>query len=558
MIKNLKVKNIALIDDLNVNFENGLTALTGETGAGKSILMESLQLLFGKRTDQDLIRHGTNEAYVSGTFFINKELAKKFDLNQEIEIKRLIQKKGRHEIRLNGRVTTIQKIRSITRNFGDIHDQDDMFQLLDPKFYTTILDDRDKEVTENLKIKYLLNKEKYEEAKKRLKKLIEEKEMYEKEKDIISHQHNEIEKMKLVSHELENLTDEINTLKHYDIISHNLKESVNTLKSNNLLESLNQIKTNIFNVSSKIDSKKDLLKRFEDSYYEIEDIFEDLRNMLNDLYFDEEHYESLNQREYELKNLEKKYNKSVEELILYKEELKSKLDLVSDFDSYIKKENEMIKVLKDNTINSALKITNQRKLIARDMELELIGILKKLDLEQTQFKVEVKNTNNFFEDGMDEIYFKISLNNGEPMKELNKVASGGERSRFMFALKTTAATRKGISMLILDEIDSGVSGKTASKLANHMSLISKKLQLLVITHLPQVAAKADIQMEVLKKQKNDRVITYINKLNYEERVKSIATMLSDETMSEFAIKQAKTLLEKKDKLFKPVHLEVQL
>lgn len=558
MIKNLKVKNIALIDDLNVNFENGLTALTGETGAGKSILMESLQLLFGKRTDQDLIRHGTNEAYVSGTFFINKELAKKFDLNQEIEIKRLIQKKGRHEIRLNGRVTTIHKIRSITRNFGDIHDQDDMFQLLDPKFYTTILDDRDKEVTENLKIKYLLNKEKYEEAKKRLKKLIEEKEMYEKEKDLISHQHNEIEKMKLVSNELENLTDEINTLKHYDIISHNLKESVNTLKSNNLLESLNQIKTNIFNVSSKIDSKKDLLKRFEDSYYEIEDIFEDLRNMLNDLYFDEEHYESLNQREYELKNLEKKYNKSVEELILYKEELKSKLDLVSDFDSYIKKENEMIKVLKDNTINSALKITNQRKLIARDMELELIDILKKLDLEQTQFKVEVKNTNNFFEDGMDEIYFKISLNNGEPMKELNKVASGGERSRFMFALKTTAATRKGISMLILDEIDSGVSGKTASKLANHMSLISKKLQLLVITHLPQVAAKADIQMEVLKKQKNDRVITYINKLNYEERVKSIATMLSDEKMSEFAIKQAKTLLKKKDKLFKPVHLEVQL
>ena len=549
MIKNLKVKNIALIDDLNVNFENGLTALTGETGAGKSILMESLQLLFGKRTDQDLIRHGTNEAYVSGTFFINKELAKKFDLNQEIEIKRLIQKKGRHEIRLNGRVTTIQKIRSITRNFGDIHDQDDMFQLLDPKFYTTILDDRDKEVTENLKIKYLFNKEKYEEAKKRLKKLIEEKEMYEKEKDIISHQHNEIEKMKLVSHELENLTDEINTLKHYDIISHNLKESVNTLKSNNLLESLNQIKTNIFNVSSKIDSKKDLLKRFEDSYYEIEDIFEDLRNMLNDLYFDEEHYESLNQREYELKNLEKKYNKSVEELILYKEELKSKLDLVSDFDSYIKKENEMIKVLKENTINSALKITNQRKLIARDMELELIGILKKLDLEQTQFKVEVKNTNNFFEDGMDEIYFKISLNNGEPMKELNKVASGGERSRFMFALKTTAATRKGISMLILDEIDSGVSGKTASKLANHMSLISKKLQLLVITHLPQVAAKADIQMEVLKKQKNDRVITNINKLNYEERVKSIATMLSDETMSEFAIKQAKTLLEKKRQAF---------
>ena len=549
MIKNLKVKNIALIDDLNVNFENGLTALTGETGAGKSILMESLQLLFGKRTDQDLIRHGTNEAYVSGTFFINKELAKKFDLNQEIEIKRLIQKKGRHEIRLNGRVTTIQKIRSITRNFGDIHDQDDMFQLLDPKFYTTILDDRDKEVTENLKIKYLFNKEKYEEAKKRLKKLIEEKEMYEKEKDIISHQHNEIEKMKLVSHELENLTDEINTLKHYDIISHNLKESVNTLKSNNLLESLNQIKTNIFNVSSKIDSKKDLLKRFEDSYYEIEDIFEDLRNMLNDLYFDEDYYENLNQREYELKNLEKKYNKSVEELILYKEELKSKLDLVSDFDSYIIKENEMIKVLKENTINSALKITNQRKLIARDMELELIGILKKLDLEQTQFKVEVKNTNNFFEDGMDEIYFKISLNNGEPMKELNKVASGGERSRFMFALKTTAATRKGISMLILDEIDSGVSGKTASKLANHMSLISKKLQLLVITHLPQVAAKADIQMEVLKKQKNDRVITYINKLNYEERVKSIATMLSDETMSEFAIKQAKTLLEKKRQAF---------
>jgi DNA repair protein RecN (Recombination protein N) len=183
------------------------------------------------------------------------------------------------------------------------------------------------------------------------------------------------------------------------------------------------------------------------------------------------------------------------------------------------------------------------------MELELIGILKKLDLEQTQFKVEVKNTNNFFEDGMDEIYFKISLNNGEPMKELNKVASGGERSRFMFALKTTAATRKGISMLILDEIDSGVSGKTASKLANHMSLISKKLQLLVITHLPQVAAKADIQMEVLKKQKNDRVITNINKLNYEERVKSIATMLSDETMSEFAIKQAKTLLEKKRQAF---------
>lgn len=542
MIKTLRVKHIALIDDIELTFHEGLTALTGETGAGKSIIMESLQLLFGKRSDQDLIRHGFDEAVVSGVFLLNDEVMKRFNLPKETTITRTMSRQGRHTMKLNDQLTTLQIIKQLTSLIGDIHEQDDMYQLLEKESYIRMLDDRDKDIIEPLKVTYMMKKSSYEDALKKLAQLESEKASFDAQKEIFLFQLEELTNINLKANELENIEEELETLKHYDQISNSLKTSVNVFQEGQLLDQLYDIKSHLSIISKHMSSKETLKTRFEEAYYEIEDISSELIQTLESLDYNESHFQMLQEREFALNQLQKKYQKDIPELISYVETLKNKALMASDYQSFIREQTLYIESLKKEVFEASNKLSQARKKIAVSMQQEMIEVMKTLDLEQTQFEIQFEPSYQFLEHGTDIISFYISLNEGEPLKPIHKVASGGERARFMFALKTTAATHHGVSMLILDEIDTGVSGKTAAKVANHMAKLAKHVQLIVITHLPQVAAKADHHIYVEKTLKDNRMMTHIEYLEGDSRVEAIAYMLSDETMTQFAIEQAKLMI----------------
>lgn len=285
-----------------------------------------------------------------------------------------------------------------------------------------------------------------------------------------------------------------------------------------------------------------------DIYYELDEVKKDLKYALESLDFNADEFDQMQARSHELSKIELKYQKSVNELIEYQESLENKLLMVKNYDAYLEKLEKEIKISFEKTYQQALKLTKLRQKLSKELETKIVTILKDLDLEKTAFKVvfeEVeKHDDMFLETGIDNIDFHISLNEGEPIKPLSKVASGGEKARFMLALKSIYAENRKLSVLVLDEIDTGISGKTASKVANKMKELSEKMQVLVITHLPQVAAKANEHYGIYKRLLNGRMVTEIDVLDMESRIKSIATMLSDDKLSPFAIEQAKMLLKK--------------
>ncbi len=539
MLKSLSVKHIALIDDMTLEFHPGLTAITGETGAGKSMVLESLQLLFGKRSDQDMIRHGFDEAVVLGVFDINGET---------ITIERRLSSQSKHQMKLNGESVTLAKIRDVACTIGHIHDQDDLYELIDPKSYIHLLDTFDQQSIEDIRVNYLLSKSAYEDALKKKQHIIETHEKKQKQDDLLKFQIQELEALHLTTHVLEDIQEELQKLKHYDAIASHYQNLEALFESSDLIHQTYQMKQEIQSLSKYITSYEQMQETIENFYYEIDDIKSTILNDMAALDFDAERFEMLQQREFELIKIQQKYQKTIPELINYLETLKTDQEMFDNYEGLIQSLDQDIQKKKDMVLNDANKLTQKRKEVASMIEKTLIERLLALDLTHVSFQIDVLKTDIMLESGMDDVIFNISLNEGEPLKPLHKVASGGERSRFMFALKSLQALYQGVSMLVLDEIDTGISGKTASKVANQMALLSDALQVIVITHVPQVAAKANTHLKVYKQTIDQRIQTFVESLDEDARIKEIAAMLSDETMSTFAIEQAKMLLkQKKDK-----------
>lgn len=544
MLKNLKVQNFALIEDLEISFDKGLTVLTGETGTGKSIILESLSLIFAKRSDAEMIRHGSDQAFVEALFSLDRDLQTIFDLPNEIKIVRQIDINGRHKITLNDKVITLSFLRTLTDAIGSIHSQDDLYQLLDQNLYLSFVDQIDKKLINKHLSKYLIKRSEYLDAKSHFDNLVKKEAEDQQMLEFYEFQFQELTNLKLIKDEYEELTKRHQVLKNFDKIAGNIQELVTNLESSNLDLIYNAAK--LANKLLPFDSDfKEVEEKLNNSYYELREINELVNNKLFNLDFDQNEFEIINERLFELARIEKKYQKPINELIVYLEEITERIALIKNYDSYLEKYAKRVESLKDEAITLGLELRRQREKLAKVLENEVILELKDLDLENTKFSVTFKNENTVLrEDGIDEIDFLISLNEGEPIKPLSKVASGGERARFMFAIKSIYAKQNNLKLLVLDEIDIGISGKTAAKMANKMSTLSKAMQLIVITHLPQVAAKADTHFGILKTLVNGRMQTLIEKLSDEERIEKIALMLSDEEISEFAISQAKKLLKK--------------
>jgi DNA repair protein RecN (Recombination protein N) len=541
MLKTLHISRVAIIDDITLHFNQGLTALTGETGAGKSIIMESLQLLFGKRSDQTLIRDGYEEAIVSGTFVLNTHVRARFDLPEEITIERVMSKTGKHLMKLNDKPVTLQMIKTITPYIGDIHEQEDMYQLLDPNQYLDMLDARNQEVIEPLKVEYLLAKSSYEDHIKKIEQLKLDHQSFLAKQDMYAFQKQELDALNLTVPSLKTIEEELDALKHFDLIKQQL-----TLVSQLSLEG--QLDHHLYDVTQALKKIAPFLGQSLDinelnmAYYTFNETFKTVSKTLEHMDFNDLHFEQLQQRSFDIMHMLKKYQMDEEALIRYHESLSMQLSMANDYEAFIKDANKTLQSLKEQVILKAKKLSEKRKIIAKSMEVEIIEVLHKLALEHAKFHIELTQSKDILPTGMDEVAFNISLNEGESLKPLHKVASGGERARFMFALKATHAINHHVSMLILDEIDTGVSGQIASKVAQFMSSLALSMQVVIITHLPQVAARAKTHIAVKKVLKEKRMVTEIYTLEGNDRITHIAMMLSDENISPFAIEQAKVLL----------------
>lgn len=549
MLKSLRVKNFALIDDLEMSFETGLTALTGETGAGKSIILESLQLLFGKRSDSQMIRHGEQKAIVYGVFELSNQQQMILELPQTIVVEREIDLSGRHNMRINDTVTTLSRIKEVMNSIGSIHSQNETMNLFDKSFYLVFVDQVDQKKIDVLMNQYLMDRSHYLSKKKHLEELKNKKNQSVEKKSFLEYQVAEIKNFHLIPNEKEELDEKIEKLKHHDKIMNQLRTAYTAL--DNELFQVDQVYEAgkaLEKIGNLDPEYKTMSERLISAYYDLDDVKSKVYQTIESLDFDEAEFDLMQERSYELVKIEQKYQKNVNELIEYLKQIEEELLLITDYDHYLESSRQELKKAFEKAYESGLKLTELRKKLAKKLSSDVLIELKDLDLEKAVFDIQFEDLlhdeSSLLETGLDQIEFNISLNEGEPVKPLAKVASGGERARFMFALKSIYAKSNQLSLLILDEIDIGISGKTAAKVASKMTSLSKTMQLLVITHLPQVAARADHHYGITKIKELNRMVTRIHNLSNDERIETIALMLSDEKLSHFAIEQAKMLLHK--------------
>lgn len=549
MLEKLKIKNFALIDDLEMSFDSGLTALTGETGTGKSIIMESLQLLFGKRSDSQMIRHGEGKAIVNGFFSLNENIQETLELSANIEIEREVDRNGRHAIKINKRIVTLARLKEVMNAIGSIHSQNETMNLFDRSYYLTFIDQVDQNKVDKLLNKYLIKRSNYLTKQQYFNSLEKKKNKSIEKQSFLEFQVVEIKSLNLEENEREVLDEKIKKLKNHDKIMTQLRNSYSFLDQEQFRVE------QVYESAMSLDAIKDLDQNYLEmsnqlltAYYEIDDVKSKVMQTLENLDFDEKEFNQMQERSYDLLKIEQKYKKTTNELILYLKEIEEELLMITNYDSFLKASQDELKESFEEVFLIGLKLNELRQKLAKQLALQVLLELKDLDLEKAAFEIKFdeieKKEQSLSESGLDSVEFYISLNEGEPVKPLAKVASGGERARFMFALKSIYAKSNNLSLLILDEIDIGISGRTAAKVATKMADLSQIMQLLIITHLPQVAARANHHFGITKVKENARMVTRINKLNNEERIEMIALMLSDEKLSHFAIEQAKVLLQK--------------
>ena len=549
MIKKLHVNNFAIIDDITLDFKPNMTSLTGQTGAGKSLIIDCISLLLGARADLDMIRYGESKAVIEGYFdYKNEKIDELLDNygiahDNTLTIKREISKNSK--ILLNNAQVSLNQLKEIGSYLGDIHIQNDTLKLVNPNNYLSILDTYIGNSINDLFNDYTINLTNYREKLKEYKEALNKNdEVYEK-LDLLKFQYDELSKLDLKENELDDISKEINVLSNYDKIFNNLSECVNSLEIDSIYDSSNYL-SKIKDYDPKYEEAETKIK---DSYYTLEDVKEELKKTLKNMDYNKEYLDELIERENELKRISKKYKMDINDLIKHISKIKKEIDKCENYDEFVKDcFNDLAKAHKE-LVTVANKLEELREKNAIKFSKEIIDVCKTLDLENIDFNISFnKNditdpTNSvFYEDGISTLDFLISLNKGEPKKQLHKVASGGELSRIMLGLKSIIASKQNLSFVVFDEIDSGISGTTASHIAKKIKDISKSTQVLCITHLPHVASIADTQLYISKYENNSRTFTKIEELGYNDRVKQIAIMISGDKITQSSIENAKELL----------------
>lgn len=558
MLAELSIKNFAIIESLTISFEKGLTVLTGETGAGKSIIIDAIHLLAGARGSSEFVRYGEKRAELEALFLLDEDKHPVYERCEEfgidvsdgmIILRRDMSSSGKSICRINGKLVTIAVLREVGQLLVDIHGQHDNQELMNEENHLSLLDQYGgKEIKAEL-VAYSELYQRYDGLKRKIRQLSENEQEMVHRLDLLKFQLEEIENAELQPKEDELLQEEKHQISNYEKIYDSLNNSYNALHGEQRgLDWVGLAMSHLENVSGINTKLKELSETISNAYYMLEDLSYEVRNELDSLEFDPERLNFVESRLNEINHLKRKYGQTVEEILSYSAKIEEEIDTIQNKDSHLSKlQKELDSVLEDLSVE-AKNISDIRKKYAKVLIAEIHKELKELYMEKTSFSVNIEEKRTpthelkYTSQGIDEIEFYISTNPGEPLKPLNKTASGGELSRIMLAMKSIFSQHQGITSIIFDEVDTGVSGRVAQAIAEKIYRVSNGSQVLCITHLPQVAAMADTHLYIAKEIKAGRTKTSVKPLNNEEKIKEIGRMIAGVEVTELSKEHAKELL----------------
>ena len=552
MITRLTIENYALIRKLEIDFHAGFNVITGETGAGKSILVGAISLLFGQRADSSALYDASQKCIIEGFFIISEltvqPLFEEYDLDYDptLIIRREITPQGKSRAFINDTPVTLNALKAFAERLVDIHSQHHSLLLNESLFQLSLVD----QFAGNSRIieEYSEYYRRYLVAKKNLEKLKAEEQKAIADKDYFTFLFNEIAEVNPQAGEEVTLEEEFNMLTHAELIKSALYK-INTLLLEDdfsILNQLAEVKSSLVAIRNYYPQSEELLSRVESSYIEIKDLAGESLSDADKVSVDASQLEQVSQRLDVLNKLFLKHRiTTADELIAIRDEFDEKLNAIESLGSEISELMEVLTQIERQLTLSAEKLTASRQLQCEPMASEIKSVLSQLGMKDAEIAIKISRKPSYSPNGVDEILFLFSANRGQMPKSIDKVASGGEISRLMLAIKSLIHTRKLIPIAIFDEIDTGVSGDVAAKVGNILAKMSKNLQIIVISHLPQIAAKADNHFFVYKETHENSTLSNIKLLSHNERVNEIAQMISGEQISDAAIATARNLLNEK-------------
>ncbi|MBP2240815.1 DNA repair protein RecN (Recombination protein N) [Cytobacillus eiseniae] len=559
MINELSIRNFAIIEALSISFDKGLTVLSGETGAGKSIIIDAIHLLVGGRGSAEFVRHGSEKAEIEGLFHLEDpnhpcySKANEFGIELEdgmIILRRDISKSGKSVCRINGKLVTIATLRELGSTLIDIHGQHEHQELMDETMHITLLDQFGGEQIAASHWEYLQLYHSYEQKMKQLKSLSENDQQMVHRLDLIKFQLDEIQKANLKLNEDEALLVERQKLSNFERVYDSLQSGYSGLQGEQKgIDWIALVMGHIEDVAELDSAYKGLAESISNAFYQLEDASRTIRNELDVLEYDPSRLAEIDDRLNEISQLKRKYGKNIEEILEYASKIEEEIETLQNKETHIEHLEKEIASLRKDLYIEAENLSALRKKFAEKLTKLILKELKELYMEKTVFEVQFeKVVDGFLKSGIDKAEFYISTNPGEPLKPLSKIASGGELSRIMLALKSIFSKHQGVTSIIFDEVDTGVSGRVAQAIAEKIHNVAINSQVLCISHLPQVAAMADTHLFIAKNIKDARTITTVQSLGEEEKIKEIGRMISGVEITELTKEHARELLQLAEKI----------
>ena len=537
MVTTLHIKNVGIIDDLSIDLNNGLNILTGETGAGKTLIIDSLGIISGERFSKDMIRKGENFSFVEACIYLpENEMA----VDGNIIVSREIYANGRNMCKINGRMVTVNELKSFMENVIDIHGQHDNQQLLNPSTHIEYLDSFGEKEIKELKIQYKELYKQYNSIKIELKNNYGDDKEKQRKLDLLKYQFEEIDNANLKLGEDEKLEADRKII----LNSEKINESLNVADmeiSEHSIDAINEAIRALEKIENLDENYAKTLNSLKSTYYDIQEIGRDISSLRENVYFDEEQRQELENRLDLIFSLKRKYGNTIDEILKYKTEVEEEIVKLEDIDEHNNKLKKELEQLRNEMLEIGTKLNILRNKYAKVLEEKINTELADLEMKNARININVVfNKEDFNSNGLDIVEILIKTNIGEDAKPLCKIASGGEMSRIMLAIKNVLSNVDNVPVLIFDEIDTGISGMAAKSVGEKLKSISKMHQVLCVTHLASIAAKGDYNYFIYKKVENEKTITNVQLLNEEETIKEIARIASGD-ITEISINHAKSL-----------------
>ena len=536
MISTLHIKNIGIIDDLSINLNNGLNILTGETGAGKTLIIDSLGIISGERFSKEMIRKGEDHSFVEACIYLPEN---ENAIDGNIIVSREVYSNGRNMCKINGRMVTVNELKLFMENIIDIHGQHDNQQLLNPATHIEYLDSFGNKDIGNLKEEYKESYKKYNELKLELKNNYGDDKEKQRKLDLLKYQYDEIEKANLKVGEDEKLEADRKIILNSEKINENL--NIADLEvSEKAIDAINSAIRALEKIENLDEKYSKNLNSLKSAYYDIQEISRDISSLRDDVYFDEEQRQELENRLDIIFSLKRKYGNTIEEILKYKEELEQEINQIENIDEYNNKLKKELEEVTCKMYEISKNLNSLRNKYALILEEKINNELIDLEMKNAKIKINIDFTEKYNSNGLDEVEIYIQTNIGEDTKPLYKIASGGEMSRIMLAIKNVLSNVDSVPVLIFDEIDTGISGIAAKSVGEKLKSISRMHQVLCVTHLASIAAKGDYNYYIHKEVKDNKTATSVELLNEEDTIKEIARIASGD-LTEISLKHAREL-----------------